>query len=348
MIKAKVSTDYKDMERIFAGGAIQKEIIKVWSTEANDYVFEAWRVLEMEGPLPLTFNANGEPLVDYRIYGNTEQTGTPTPENPIMPIGCGEKTENLAFTGWAEDFVTRAATNRAYITQVDGRTCLCACCTVGYNEYDTKYMFKTDFKESTVYTLSFEYMRPSNLTTSNTIGVYYTDGTIVQLPNYINDDDWHKRTFTTASGKTVKSICCYYTNGYVYIDINTFMVVEGSTVPTSYIPYGYKLPILSNSTVTNIYIGDTPLAKDEYVDSNTGKIYRVVGGTLTPADPPVPLPQIPTSAGTTVIDYDGGEKHFITADGYVLVDKNQNGFLLSGSTDSTLCPEKMYIKYKGR
>ena len=26
----------------------------------------------------------------YKIYGNTEQTGTPTPENPIVPSECGE------------------------------------------------------------------------------------------------------------------------------------------------------------------------------------------------------------------------------------------------------------------
>jgi hypothetical protein len=218
-------------------------------------------IKELEGVPPLTFTANGQPLLDYLIYGNAVQTGTPTPENPIMPSGCGEKTENLAFTGWAEDFVTRAATDRAYITQVDGRTCLYAHCTIGYNEYDTKYMFKTDFKESTVYTLIFDYMRPSNLTTSNTIGVLYTDGTIAQLPNYINDGDWHKRTFTTAHGKTVKSICCYYTNGYVYIDINTFMVVEGSTAPSSYIPYGYKLPITLGSTTTNIYLGEVQSAR---------------------------------------------------------------------------------------
>lgn len=55
--------------------------------------------------------------------------------------------------------------------------------------------------------------------------------------------------------------------------------------------------------------------------------------------------QIPTSKGTTTLDYDGGEKHLLTSDGHELVDKNQNGFLLSGST---LQPSKMYIKYKGR
>lgn len=29
---------------------------------------------------------------------------------------------------------------------------------------------------------------------------------------------------------------------------------------------------------------------------------------LTPTDPPAPFPQIPTVAGTTVIDYDGAPK----------------------------------------
>lgn len=69
--------------------------------------------------------------------------------------------------------------------------------------------------------------------------------------------------------------------------------------------YGYKLPILSNDTTTDIYIGYTQLAKDEYVDSETGQIYRYVDGTLTPTDPPTPFPQIPTAAGETTISYGG-------------------------------------------
>jgi hypothetical protein len=241
----------------------------------------------------------------YKIYGNTEQVGTPTPENPIMLIGCGEKTENLVFTGWAEDFVTRAATDNAYITQVDGRTCLYVFCSVGYKEYDTKYMFKTDFKESTVYTLSFEYMRPSSFTISSTIQVRYTDGTTAQLTSYINDGNWHNLNYVTASGKTIKDICAYYSSGWVYINVNTFMVVEGSTAPTSYIPYGYKLPLTSAGQDVGIYIGDDTLSDEEYVDSGTGKIYRMVSGTLTPVDPPIPFPQIPTSADSTTISLAG-------------------------------------------
>ena len=52
-------------------------------------------IKELKGVPPLTFRANGQPLLDYRIYGNTVQSGTPTPENPIIPIGCGE----LEMTG---------------------------------------------------------------------------------------------------------------------------------------------------------------------------------------------------------------------------------------------------------
>lgn len=31
------------------------------------------------------------------LKGNEEHTGTPTPDSPIMPEGCGERTENLAY-----------------------------------------------------------------------------------------------------------------------------------------------------------------------------------------------------------------------------------------------------------
>lgn len=48
------------------------------------------KTIEYTGALPITINADGNALLDYHIYGNTVQTGTPTPENPIMPSWCGE------------------------------------------------------------------------------------------------------------------------------------------------------------------------------------------------------------------------------------------------------------------
>jgi hypothetical protein len=62
---------------------------------------------------------------------------------------------------------------------------------------------------------------------------------------------------------------------------------------------------LEAATVTPIYIGSEPLDKDEYIDYQAGKIYRMIDGVLTPTDPPVTLPALPTAEGTTIIDYVG-------------------------------------------
>jgi hypothetical protein len=67
--------------------------------------------------------------------------------------------------------------------------------------------------------------------------------------------------------------------------------------PDKYQPY--------SNTTTPIYIGDEPLGKDEYVDYQAGKVYRMINGTLTPTDPPVTLPALPTAEGETVVDYAG-------------------------------------------
>lgn len=52
-------------------------------------------VKELTGIPPLSFTADGTPLLDYLISGNMSQTGTPTPDSPVMPQGTGERTGNL-------------------------------------------------------------------------------------------------------------------------------------------------------------------------------------------------------------------------------------------------------------
>jgi hypothetical protein len=53
------------------------------------------------GVPPITFDGStGEPLVSWTILGNGQQTGTPSPQNIIMPTFCGVRTENL----WSEDY----------------------------------------------------------------------------------------------------------------------------------------------------------------------------------------------------------------------------------------------------
>jgi len=85
--------------------------------------------------------------------------------------------------------------------------------------------------------------------------------------------------------------------------IEGYLIQDGTPTPENPI-YPSENDLIQ--TEVPIYIGREALGKDEYVDSESGKIYRIVVGALTPTDPPVSLPQIPTFAPTTTISYGGG------------------------------------------
>ena len=88
MIKTRINNEYKDIIKIFGGGTLQKEIIKVWSGEAQEYVYES--SVEYTGSLPITINANSDVLIDYRIYGADggvgEQTESGEPAGYKLPM----------------------------------------------------------------------------------------------------------------------------------------------------------------------------------------------------------------------------------------------------------------------
>ena len=47
------------------------------------------------GVSPIEFNSNNQGLISWSMLGNGQQTGTPTPDAPIMPDFCGVRTGNL-------------------------------------------------------------------------------------------------------------------------------------------------------------------------------------------------------------------------------------------------------------
>lgn len=76
----------------------------------GDIVFE--EINTAEGTLPQTFKSKGKPLVNYRIYGNAVQDGTPTPDNPVEVQGCGVETEN----GYKIDITSTNALENTSVT----------------------------------------------------------------------------------------------------------------------------------------------------------------------------------------------------------------------------------------
>ena len=95
-------------------------------------------------------------------------------------------------------------------------------------------------------------------------------------------------------------------------------VAEGNTA----IPYGYKIPLTVESGEQSgtypLYIGDSKLGEEEYLDYGEQKIYKDVSGTLTPTDPPLPFPTLTAYLGENSID-----------------------------VDTTTVPDKVVLEYKG-
>ena len=179
----------------------------------------------------------GSSATSFEPYTNG---ASPNPDYP-QDIHCvsGDNTitscgRNLAYTGWAEDFVSRINnSNRATITTKDNRKCLYWIASAGYPDYDTNYMFTTNWKENTQYTISFDLFTTSSNGFGN-ICIEYTDGTRQEINGAYNT--WIHKTTTSTSGKTIKNIHTYYRSENSYIDLDTFMVYEGTeTLP--YEPY---------------------------------------------------------------------------------------------------------------
>jgi hypothetical protein len=125
-------------------------------------------------------------------------------------------------------------------------------------------------------------------------------------------EEWQKLplTFTLNNDYYMRFVFRRADDSKIYVnDISNVMLTPGTTPPETFVPFGYEVDIstsdATSNTTTPIYIGDEPLDKDEYIDYQAGKIYRMIDGVLTPTDPPVALPALPTCEGTTVINYAG-------------------------------------------
>lgn len=78
------------------------------------------------------------------------------------------------------------------------------------------------------------------------------------------------------------------------IKLENIMLTEGSIAPDHYIPHRYTADY-------NLYIGSTKLGAEEYVDYESGKVWKMVDGTLTPTDPPAPFPAITAYEGENTL-----------------------------------------------
>ena len=195
-------------------------------------------VKQLEGVPPLTFTAQGQPLINWTIYGASG--------------GVGDKTANLCG-----EYLDKSTINSSGVVEAN-------------NSYNLAI---AEVKANTIYSAlpnwssgncvyGFFTQKPARGSTT------YNGERLVQNPN-------QPFSFTSPI------------NGWVVIwsriDTNPkqFMLVEGATIPTAYVPYGYKIPILCGGETNTIYL-DTPLYDGDSISmADTGIDIPTINGQNT-------------------------------------------------------------------
>jgi len=248
------------------------------------------KVRELTGELPLTFRANGKPLIDYTIYGNMTQSKE-----------CGERTRNLFDKDNADiaDLYPDAATRE--IVQSSNLSTWSIVLPV---EPSTTYTFTMGEATTAIR------RRVGMCSDYPTKGAYCTS--VDDTPEY--DHPNLGNIFTTDAD--TRYVLIMYVSGAgrdVAIErANRVQVVKGNTA-LPYEPYGYKIPISVNGQTNNIYIGSEPLRKAvdgsdaaDTLNYSTQQLIRRVDSSGNALAEPIAenaeLPELPSNNGTTVID----------------------------------------------
>lgn len=207
-----------------------------------------WAVDTITGVPPIVFDANGTPLTDYTILGNSYQNGTPTPEDPVEVQCVGERTNNLF--------------DKAHFNFSDSTTIVYVPIYVG----EGSFTISTDLPVSA----------------SGTRDVFFINGNVSSGANSGTNgvDAAMPRTRSSVDGY-VTVATRYNTSRENPADYH-YMLNTGSAV-LPYEPYGYKIPVTvsdgTNSQTANIYLDEPLRKKPSYVTMDelnykTGTVMR--------------------------------------------------------------------------
>lgn len=183
-----------------------------------------------------TIYANGQPISTYSIEGNTVQSGTPTPSNPVAVNGVGERTENLL------QISDMAETTRNGVTyHVKGNSLYIDGTSTSAFGFNLRGAFTLKAGTYTNQMYGFEGNR-----------MYYSFNN-VNTTMCTSDVNLYK-TFTISEDTTYANALVWINNGVVFNNEKIDFALFESEVPKDFEPYGYKIPISSGQTVNN-YLG---------------------------------------------------------------------------------------------
>ena len=248
----------------------------------------AKRTVELSGIPPLSFTAKGKPLTAWSITGNTVQNGTPTPENPVEVLGCGERTGNIVA---AEANHINPMVGLSVVWKKGGSEMIIN----GKSTGGESARFATIELDAGTYTLSITGLDETGWSKT---GFYLSGVDTARVQG--------ERTYTITEPTSARLQFVVNASDVSYENRKVTIMFTKTSTALPYEPYGYKIPVVTKSDgaepiTTPIYL-PTPLYSGEVMRSD-GTITRTDGTTET-----FTAPQIPPLNGTTVIDVDTAVK----------------------------------------
>lgn len=223
--------------------------------------FGGYPVSTITGTPPISFKSDGKPLSAWSIAGAMQQDSVPSPDSPVVPQECGDRTANI--------MPSSAKTT----TTLNGVTCTC-------NGLGTYTLKGTASGFSQFVFILPEFTAPVSVGQggNGTFSMFNTFSnsniTVVLYNGSTKVDDWKTtpeyRTHTTysaMSGKTINKIIINIANGTAVDGRFSIMFTDDGQLPAAFQPFGYALPLTLSLSPTPIYLTE-PLRKiGDYADS---------------------------------------------------------------------------------
>lgn len=181
---------------------------------------------------PIDFLSNGQDIT-VEVKGNTEQLEIPSPQNPVMPKGTGEKTENLFDKTFASGYNLSSNGNP---TDYQG---------------DSRCATLEAIDVSNVNDVTFSFVNTASGMKNFIYSLFNGSSLVTRVAGGQSGD-----TIDVSLGD--KLYLCVYSNLASVNAAETttnIMLNEGSTA-FSYEPYGYVINIINNTVSNSVYLGE--------------------------------------------------------------------------------------------
>lgn len=240
--------------------------------ENNNKIYTVQKIMSFEALVqgyPIELNSLKENVINYKIYGNSIQNGTPNLNNKIPIESLGDKTVNLIK--YPFDNFSSNINGINFFNNADGSITV-----DGTSKSEEKTIFYL-LNEGSVsltpgtYTLStncYEQVEGVNLVIGGENSVF----------NQLIDINGFEKTFTIETKGDIGIIGIQVDAGVTVSNLTFKPQLQIGENATEYEPYGkYKIPMIVNDRTINIFL-DEPLRKIDgwvdYIDFSAQQVIR--------------------------------------------------------------------------